>query len=419
MAFTDGLRRVWNIFRNKDPTSWKYYDYGPSYSYKPDRVRFSRGTERSIITSVLNRIAMDVAAVSIQHVRTDDTGRFTEVIHSGLNECLTVEANMDQTGRAFVQDLVMSMLDEGCVAAVPTDTDDEPTDSGNFKIYTMRTGKILSWYPKFVKVQVYNENTGHREELMVPKSTVAIVENPMYSVMNEPNSTMQRLIRKLNLMDAVDEQMNSGKLDLIIQLPYVIKTQAREDQAERRRKSIEKQLSEGKYGIAYTDGTEKIIQLNRPVENNLMSQVEYLTNMVYSQLGITQSILDGSADEKTMLNYRTRIIEPILSAITDEFKRTFLTKTARSQKQTIMFFHEPFKLVPIGQLAEITDKMTRNEVMTPNEIRQIIGMRPSQDPNADMLKNRNLHADNDAPSQDSGDTADTTTQEEENGQNEN
>ncbi len=416
MAITDGLRRAWNAFRNKDPTT-RYYDYGSGSGYRPDRPRLSRGNERSIITSVINRISMDVASVSIRHVRLDENGRFLEEIHSGLNECLTTEANIDQTGRAFIQDLAMSMLDEGCVAGVPIETDDNPEDSGSFKIYTMRTGKILEWFPKFVRLQVYNELTGKREEITLPKEAVAIIENPMYAVMNEPNSTMQRLIRKLNLLDAVDEQMSSGKLDLIIQLPYVIKTPAREEQAEKRRKSIEKQLSEGKYGIAYTDGTEKITQLNRPVENNLMRQVEYLTSMLYGQLGITQSILDGSADDKTMLNYQNRMVEPVLSAITDELKRKFLSKTARSQRQTIMFFREPFKLVPISELAEITDKMTRNEVMTPNEIRQVIGMRPAKDPNADMLKNRNISAANDQSSQPPGSPDDTINREEENSQN--
>jgi len=390
MALLDGFRRVWNLFRNKDPTATVRYDIGPSYGYRPDRSRFSRGNERTIVTSVYNRIAMDAASYRMQHVRLDDNDRFTEVIQSGLNNCLTVEANIDQTGRAFMQDLVASMLDEGCVAAVPIDTDDEPEESGNFKIYTMRTAKILDWYPKHVRIQVYNELSGRREEAIVPKETVAIIENPMFAVMNEPNSTMQRLIRKLNLLDAVDEQTSSGKLDLIIQLPYVIKRETQREQAEKRRKDIETQLAEGKYGIAYTDGTERITQLNRPVENNLMRQVEYLTSMVYSQLGITQAILDGSADQTTMLNYYNRTIEPILSAIADEMKRKFLTKTARSQLQTITFFRDPFKLIPVTDLAEIADKMTRNEIMTSNEIRQAIGMKPSKDPKADELRNKNL-----------------------------
>ena len=389
MAFLDRFRHAWNVFKNKDPT-YSYLDIGPSYGYRPDRMRYSRGNERSIVTAVYNRIAMDVAAITLKHVRTDKNGRYKEVIDSGLNNCLTIESNIDQSGRAFIQDLVASMLDEGCVAAVPIDTDDEPKDSGSFKIYTMRTGKILDWYPQHVKVEVYNETTGRRQEVLVPKSTVAIIENPMYAVMNEPNSTLQRLVRKLNLLDIVDEQASSGKLDLIIQLPYIIKTEARRAQAEKRRKDIEQQLSDGKYGIAYTDGTERITQLNRPVENNLMKQIEYLMNLFFSQVGITQSILDGTADEKTMLNYENRIIEPILSAITDEFRRKFLTVTARSQLQTITFFRDPFKLVPVNDMAEIADKFTRNEIMTSNEIRQVIGMMPSTDPNADVLRNKNL-----------------------------
>ena len=334
---------------------------------------------------------MDVAAITIQHVRLDDEGRFTSVMDSSLNDCLSLEANLDQTGRAFIQDVVQSMLDEGCVAIVPVDTDLDPK-SGSYKIETMRTGKILEWYPQHVKVRVYNERTGRKEDVLVPKRTVAIVENPFYAVMNEPNSTMQRLIRKLNILDAIDEQSGSGKLNLIIQLPYVIKTEARRQQAEKRRKDIEEQLSGSKYGVAYTDGTEHVVQLNRPVDNNLMSQIEFLTSMLYSQLGLTQSIMDGTADDKTMLNYLTRTVEPILSAIVDEMKRKFLTKTARSQKQSILFFRDPFKLVPVGEFAEIADKMTRNEVMTSNEIRQKIGMTPSKDPNADKLRNSNLSA---------------------------
>lgn len=391
MTVRDRLRHAWNIFKNKDPTVG-YQNVGPSYGYRPDRMRFSRGNERSIVTSVYNRIAMDAASVSIQHIRLDENNRFLKTIDSDLNNCLSVEANVDQSGRAFIQDAVMSMLDEGCVAMVPVDTDDEPDESGNFKIYSMRTGKIVDWYPKHVRVEVYNDNAGKREEVILPKATVAIVENPMYAVINEPNSTMQRLIRKLNLLDVVDEQTSSGKLDLIIQLPYIIKTESRREQAEKRRQDIEKQLSGGKYGIAYTDGTERITQLNRPVENNLMKQIEYLTSMLYSQLGITQAILDGSADDKTMLNYYNRTIEPILSAITDEMKRKFLTKTARSQMQTITFFRDPFKLVPVNDIAEIADKFTRNEIMSSNEVRQIIGMKPSDDPNADVLKNKNLRA---------------------------
>lgn len=391
MALMDRLKHAWNTFKNKDPTR-SYYDIGPSYSYRPDRMRYSRGNERSIVTSVYNRIAMDVAAVGLKHIRMDENGRYKETIDSGLNSCLTIEANLDQTGRAFLQDAVASMLDEGCVAIVPTDTDDEPQDSGNFKIYTLRTGKVLDWYPKHVRVEVYNEESGRREELILPKATVGLIENPMFAVMNEPNSISQRLIRKLNLLDVVDEQASSGKLDLIIQLPYIIKTEARREQAEKRRKDIEAQLSDGKYGIAYTDGTEHITQLNRPVENNLLKQIEYLTGMFYSQLSITQSILDGTADEKTMLNYNNRIIESILSAFADEMKRKFLTQTARSQLQTIAFFRDPFKLVPVNDIAEIADKFTRNEIMTSNEIRQVVGMMPSDDPNADVLRNKNLSA---------------------------
>lgn len=391
MAFKDRLKRAWNTFKNKDPTNTRY-DYGPSYGYRPDRMRYSRGNERSIVTAVYNRIAMDVAAVNLLHVRLDENGRYKETIDSGLNNCLTVEANLDQTGRAFIQDLVASMLDEGCVAAVPTDTDDEPEESGNFKIYSLRTGKVLDWYPRHVRVEVYNEDVGRRQEIVIPKETVPLIENPMYAVMNEPNSIYQRLVRKLNLLDVIDEQTSSGKLDLIIQLPYVIKTEARREQAEKRRKDIESQLSDGKYGIAYTDGTERITQLNRPVENNLMKQIEYLMSMFFSQLGITQAILDGTADEKTMLNYHNRTIEPILAAISDEMKRKFLTVTARSQRQTITFFRDPFRLVPVNDIAEIADKFTRNEIMTSNEIRQVIGMKPSSDPNADVLRNKNLSA---------------------------
>lgn len=388
-SFTSRLKHAWNAFLNKDPTDY-YKNVGTSYTYRPDRPRLTRGNERSIVTSVYNRIALDASSVSIQHVRLDENNRFLSVIDSGLNNCLTVEANLDQTGRAFIQDIVMSMLDEGSVAIVPVDTTFDPEITGSYDILSMRTGKILEWYPSHVKVRVYNEKTGRKEDIVVPKSTVGIVENPLYAVINEPNSTMQRLIRKLNLLDVVDEQSSSGKLDLIIQLPYVIKTDARRQQAEKRRQDIADQLAGSKYGIAYTDGTERITQLNRPVENNLMKQIEYLTSMLYSQLGITQSILDGTADDKTMLNYYNRTIEPILSAIVDEMKRKFLTKTARSQLQSISFFRDPFKLVPVSDISEIADKFTRNEIMTSNEIRQIIGMKPSDDPKADELRNKNL-----------------------------
>ena len=374
---------------NKDPT-YGYRDIGMGYSYRPDRVRLTRGNERSIITAIYNRIAIDASSVNMNHTRLDENERYVSDMDSGLNSCLSLSANIDQTGRAFIQDVVMSMLDEGCVAIVPVDTTFNPEISGAYDISTMRTGKILDWYPAHVKVKVYNEKTGKKEDLLLQKSTVAIIENPFYSVMNEPNSTMQRLIRKLNMLDAIDEQSSSGKLDLIIQLPYVIKTEARRRQAEERRKDIEMQLAGSKYGIAYADGTERITQLNRPVDNNLMSQIEYLTSMLYSQLGITQSILDGTADDKTMLNYYNRTIEPILSAIADEMKRKFLTKTARSQMQSISFFRDPFKLVPVNEISEIADKFTRNEIMTSNEIRQVVGMKPSDDPKADELRNKNL-----------------------------
>lgn len=389
MSIGSRLKHAWNAFF--DQGNFRYQQsIGPAYYYRPDRPIFSRGNERSIVTSVYNRIALDVAAISIQHVRLDEDGRFSSLINgSDLNKCFDLEANLDQTGRAFVQDVVISMLDEGCVAIVPVDTDIDP-ESGSFKIETMRTGQILEWYPEHVKIHVYNQRTGKKEDIILPKSTVAIIENPFYSVMNESNSTLQRLIRKLNILDAVDEQSGSGKLNLLIQLPYVIKTEARRQQAENRRKDIEEQLASSKFGVAYTDGTEHVIQLNRPVDNNLMTQIEYLTSMLYSQLGLTQSIMDGSADEKTMLNYTTRTIEPILSAIVDEMRRKFLTKTARSQKQTILFFRDPFRLVPVSNIAEIADKMTRNEIMTSNEIRQKIGMRPSNDPKADELRNSNL-----------------------------
>ena len=390
VSFGSRLKHAWNAFMNKDPTN--YYNIGGGYSYRPDRIRLTRGNERSIVTSVYNRIALDAAAINIQHVQLDDNGRFLSTVDSGLNNCLTMEANIDQSARAFVHDIVMSMLDEGCVAIVPVDTSLNPEFTGSYDILTMRTGKITEWYPKHVRIRIYNERRGQKEDILVPKSIAAIIENPLYAVINEPNSTMQRLIRKLNLLDAIDEQSSSGKLDLIIQLPYIIKSEARRQQAETRRKDIENQLVSSKYGIAYTDGTERITQLNRPLENNLMAQIEYLTSMLYSQLGITQSILDGSADDKTMLNYYNRTIEPIIAAIVDEMKRKFLTKTARAQRKSIMFFRDPFKLVPVAELAEIADKFTRNEIATSNEMRQTIGWKPSKDPNADELRNKNLSA---------------------------
>lgn len=391
MSIWDRFQRGWNAFFNRDPTDY-YRDVGMSYSYRPDRPRLTKGNERSIVTSIFNRIAMDSAAIKIVHARLDDNDRFSETIDSNLNNCLGLEANIDQTGRAFIQDVVMSMCDEGCVAIVPTDTTQDPNKTSSYDILEMRTGKILEWHPAHVKVKVYNEQTGQKEDILITKRNVAIVENPLYAVVNEPNSTLQRLIRKLNLLDAVDEQSSAGKLDLIIQLPYVIKSETRRQQAEKRRKDIEDQLNGSKYGIAYTDGTERITQLNRPIENNLMKQIEYLTSMLMSQLGITQTILDGTADDKTMLNYYNRTIEPIMSAIVDEMKRKFLTKTARAQGQSILFFRDPFKLVPVNDLAEIADKFTRNEIMSSNEFRAIIGMKPSSDPKADELRNKNLSA---------------------------
>lgn len=388
MSFGSRLKHAWNAFTGN--VQMNYRDLGMSYPYRADRPRMSRGNERSIVTSVYNRIALDVAALNVQHVRLDENGRFLSVIDDGLNNCLTLEANVDQTARSFIQDVVISMFDEGSVAIVPVDTTTDPNVSGSYDIQSLRVGQILDWYPQYIRTRVYNEQTGRKEDIVVPKSAVAIIENPLYAVINEPNSTMQRLIRKLNLLDVIDEQSGSGKLDLIIQLPYVIKTEARRQQAENRRKDIESQLSGSKYGIAYTDATEHITQLNRSVNNNLMSQIEYLTSMLYSQLGITQSILDGTADEKTMLNYNNRTIEPIISAIVDEMKRKFLTKTARSQRQSISFFRDPFKLVPVNEIAEIADKFTRNEIMTSNEIRQVVGMKPSDDPRADELRNKNL-----------------------------
>lgn len=390
MGFLDRLQHGWNAFMNKDPTP-NYQSYGIGHYQRPDRPRLTRGNEKTIVTSVYNRIAIDVASIGIRHCKLDDNERFVETINSGLNNCLTLEANIDQTGRAFIQDIVMSMLDEGVVAIVPIDTTFDPNVTGSYDILSMRTGKILEWYPQHVKVRVYNDRTGNKEDIVLPKKNVAIIENPLYAVVNEHNSTMQRLIRKLSLLDIVDEQSSAGKLDLIIQLPYVIKSEARRKEAERRRQDIEEQLAGTKYGIAYADGTERITQLNRSLDNNLMKQVEYLTNLLFSQLGITQSILEGTANEQDMLNYNNRTIEPFISAIVDEMKRKFLTKTARTQSQTVMFFRDPFKLVPINNIAEIADKFTRNEIMTSNEIRQIVGLRPSSDPKADELRNSNLN----------------------------
>lgn len=390
MGLGTQLKNAWNAFLNKDPTKSNFTnDLGISYGSRPDRFRYSRGNEKTIVTAIYNRMALDASAIDIMHVRLDENGRYVTQITSNLNYCLTQEANVDQTGRAFIQDVVQSMLDEGCVAIVPTDTTMNP-ETGSFDILSMRTGQITQWYPKDVRIKLYNENKGRYEEITMAKKSVAIIENPFYSVMNEPNSVMQRLIRKLSLLDQVDEQSGAGKLDLIIKLPYVIKSEARKQQAEERRKDIERQLASSKYGIAYTDGTEQVTQLNRSLENNLLKQVEYLTNLLYSQLGITEEILSGSANNETMTNYQSRTIEPILSAIVDEMKRKFLTKTARTQKQSIEFFRDPFKLVPVASVAEMADKFTRNEIMTSNEFRQVVGMKPSTDPNADQLRNKNL-----------------------------
>lgn len=390
MGLLTRLQHGFNAFLNRDPTRYTYSNIGTGYSNRPDRVRFSRGNERSIVTAIYNRIALDAASMALRHCRVDENGQVTEIITSGLHNCLTTEANIDQTGRAFMHDLFMSMLDEGCVAAVPIDTDTKLEDGITFDVITMRTGKVTGWHPAHVELRVYNDRKGEKADLILPKSNVAIVENPFYAVMNEPNSTAQRLIRKLNLLDAIDEKSGSDKLDLIIQLPYVVKTEARRAEADKRRKDIEMQLSSSNLGIAYIDGTEKVTQLNRSVENNLLKQIEYLTNLLMSQLNITQSIMDGTADEQTMLNYYTRTIEPIVAAIVDEMNRKFLSKTARTQGQAIKFFRDPFKLVPVNNIADIADKFTRNEILTANEVRQIIGLMPSKDPKADKLINSTI-----------------------------
>ena len=415
MGLGERLQHAWNAFvNNRDPTD--YYRFaGTSRTYRPDRPRMTRGNERTIMTSIINRIALDVASIAIRHVRIDEDDRYIETLDTSFNKCLSLEANIDQTGRAFIQDVVMSMFDEGCVAIVPTETSVDPKLTSAYEIFQMRVGKITEWYPAHVKIKLYNDRTGEKEEIMLPKKTVAIIENPLYAVVNEPNSTMQRLIRKLSLLDAIDEQSGSGKLDLIIQLPYIVKTPARQKQAEERRKSIEDQLSGSKYGIAYTDSTERITQLNRPVENNLMKQIEFLTSTLYSQLGFHQTILDGTADEKTMLNYNNRTIEPIISAIVDEMKRKFLSKTARKQRQSIMYFRDPFKLAPVNEIAEIADKFTRNEIMSKNEFRQVIGMKPSKDPKADQLINSNISQSNTPPQP----TAEATEESNEGGENQN
>ena len=394
MKIGDRLAHAWNAFMNRDPTTNNIYS-GSSYFNRPDRTRLRTGTEKSIINAIYNRLSLDTASMDIRHVRLDDNGRYIETIDSYLNECLTLSANTDQTSRMFMQDVAMSLLDEGSVAIVPVDTTFNPNITSSYDILSLRTGKILEWFPQHVKIRVYDENKGVKKDVIIPKKNVALIENPYYSIMNAHNSTLQRLIRKLNILDAIDEQSGSGKLDMIIKLPYAIKGTTRQRQAEERRKKIEDQLTDSKYGIAYIDGTESITQLNRPVENNLMKQIEYLTNLLFSQLGLTQAILDGTADEKTMLNYYNRTIEPILSGITDEMKRKFLTKTARTQGQTIQFFRDPFKLVPVTEIAEIADTLTRNEIASSNEIRQIMGWKPSSDPKADELRNSNISAPND------------------------
>lgn len=418
MGLLDKVKRGWNAFRNnKDPT-YTYRELGSSYSYRPDRVRMTRGNEKSIVTAVYNRIAMDVADIAIRHVVLDDQDRYLETKDSTLNECLSVEANIDQTPRAFVQDIVLSMFDEGCVAIVPVDTDEDPNDTESFKVLSMRTGKVVDWYPKHVKVRLYNDNTGEKDEVVLPKSAVCIIENPLYPIINEPNSVMQRLIRKLNLLDAIDEQSGSGKLDLIIQLPYALKGDYKKRQAEERRKDIEMQLSGSKYGIAYADATERITQLNRPVENNLLKTIEYLTSMLFSQLGMNQAILDGTADEKTMLNYTNRTINPIISAIVEEMKRKFLTKTARSQRQSIMFFKDPFKLVPTNEIGNIANALTRDGIATPNEFRHILGWKPAKDSKADQLVNSNIKqpATSEEPKQKSQVTNEKSEEDNQNGQ---
>ncbi len=395
MGLLEKLKNAWNAFRQVEEPTYRaptYINYGYSSSSRPDRMYFTRGNDRSIITAVYTRMAVDVAMLDFKHVRTDEGNRYLEDIDSGLNGCLTLEANKDQTARAFIQDAMQSLFDEGCIALVPIDTDKNPDDTSSYDILSMRVGKITQWMPDHVRVEVYNDRKGFKQEIVMPKADVAIIENPLYSIMNAPNSTLQRLIRKLNLLDAIDEQSGSGKLDLIIQLPYIIKTDARRQQADKRRKDIEEQLSGSKYGIAYTDGTEKITQLNRPVDNNLLNQITYLTSMLYSQLGIDETILNGTADPKTMLNYTNRTIKPLAICLVDEMKRKFLTSTARSQKQTIMYFSDPFALVPVDQLAELADKFTRNEIISPNEFRQKIGLKPAKDPAADELRNRNINA---------------------------
>lgn len=395
-SFGSRIKNAWNAFRSRDQTS-KNNDYGMGYSRKPDRVRLSLGNERSIIAAMYNRIAIDVASIAFKHVRVDQNGKYVSAIDDYLDDCLTLSANLDQTARAFIQDAVLTLFDDGCVALVPVETSDDPNETGSYDIYQLRVGRITEWYPQHVRLSVYDERDGHRHEVVMRKDAVAIIENPLYIVMNEPNSTLRRLIRKINLLDGVDEQTSSGKLDIIIQLPYSTKSEARRRQAEERRKAIEEQLTGSKYGIAYIDGTERVTQLNRAAENNLLNQIEYLTKEVYSQLGISEGIFYGTANEQEMLNYHNRTVEPIASAFTDAMTRTYLSKTARSQGQRVMFFREPFKLVPVNQIADIADKLTRNEILSPNEVRAIIGYKPVDDTRANELRNRNLNASEDNP----------------------
>lgn len=393
MGIIDTVKNGWNAFTSRDPTKIEYSDIGPSYSITQDRPRLTRGNDKTIANSVYNRMAVDTAATTIIHARTDSEGRFLEVMEGGLNDCLTLEANIDQTHRSFISDIVISMCDEGYVAVLPIDTKGDPDKTESYEILSMRVGQIIEWYPRHVKVRVYNDRTGLKEDLIFPKKDCAIIENPFYNIMNEPNSILQRLIRKLNLLDSIDNDLLTGKLNMLVHLPYIVRGETRREQAKNRMRNIQNQLnSDNKYGIAYIDGAEKVTQLNRPLDNHLMSEIEYLTNMFFSQLGITKEIMEGTADEKTMRNYYNRTIEPILSAISDEFKRKFLSKTARTQKQTVMYFRDPFKLVPINEIADIADKFTRNEITTSNEMRQVIGLKPSSNPAADDLRNKNIIA---------------------------
>lgn len=410
LEISSRLRHAWDAFTgNRDPTyHHRTHYYGPSYGYRPDRMRFTRGNERSIVTAIYNKIAIDVSQLIFLHVQLDENERFVGTIKSGLNECLTLQANIDQSGRAFIQDVVMSMFDEGCVAIVATETTKDPRITDSYDVLSLRTGKVVEWYPEDVKVEVYNARTGKKEEIVLPKRNVAIIENPLYAVVNEKNSVMQRLIKKLNLLDAIDEQSGSGKLDMIIQLPYAVKTQARRDQAEKKRKELEDQLNGSKYGVAYIDGTERITQLNRPVENNLLKQIEYLTNMAYSQLGITQAIMDGSADEKEMQNYEVGTVMVIANAIVDALKRTFLSKTARAQGKSVMCFRDIFKHLPTTQLATTIEQFTRNGVISANEGRQQMGFKPSKDEQADKLVNSNIKQPTDTPESSEAETESIT-----------